>query len=235
MRFSISRAGLSFVGAALALAACSSHGMVPSSSGAFAPAPGNTVSNEATLDAKKHATTCATSPPQYQWIFKGSCDPFTLKDTGGSFSLAKYENITLTGSIGKNTVKGSATIALADAIDKGDITKYTGKAFPAYKAAGTTVVYAVANNESTQTIKAIAVKNKTVLQYTVTDAKGLPGNTCGAALLGETKQGLKWTSFPGTGTVKNDSVTISVYEAPSGFELPPKGTALYFAFNCYQG
>jgi hypothetical protein len=234
MRFSMSRAGLFVMGAAIALAACSTHAFVPASSSGIAPAS-NSFSLTGSDDAKRHATTCATSPPQYDWILEGSCDPFTLKDTGGSFNLAEYKNITLTGSIGKNTVKGSVKVALADAIDKSDITKYGGKTFPAYKAEGTTVVYAVANNESTQTIKPVTVKGKTVLQYTVTDSKGLPGNTCGAALLGQTKQGLKWTSFPGTGSVKGKSVTISVYEAPSGFELPPSGTALYFAFNCYKG
>lgn len=231
MGFSISRAGLFVMGAAIALAACSTHGFVPASNG-LAPTS-NMLAPMSTDDAKHHATTCATSPPQFAWIFEGSCDTFTLKNTGGSFSLAKYQNITITGSIGKNTVKGDAKVALADAIDKNDITKSGGKAFPAYKARGTTIVYADANNQSTQTIKPIVVAHKTVLQYIVTDAKGFPGKTCGAALLGQTKQGLKWTSFPGSGTVKGDSVTISVYEAPSGFELPPKGSPLYFAFNCY--
>lgn len=227
MGFSISRAGLFLTGAAIALAACSSHGMVPSSS-ALAPASGDAM-------APLASSACATSPPQYVWILKGSCDQFTLKNTGGSFSLAAYDNITLTGSIGKNTVKGSAKIALSDATDKnGDIEKYKGQSFPAYKAEGTTVIYAAANNESTQTIKPVTQKGKTVLQYVITDSKGLPGNTCGAAVLGQTKQGLKWTSFPGTGTVKGKSVTISVFEAPSGFELPPAGTPLYFAVNCYK-
>jgi hypothetical protein len=234
MGFSMSRAGLFVMGAAIALAACSTHGIVPASSNGLAPTS-NMLAPMSTDDAKRHATTCATSPPQYEWIFEGSCDTFTLKDTGGSFSEAEYQNITLTGSIGKNTAKGDVKIALADAIDKNDITKSGGKSFPAYKAEGTTVIYAVANNESTQTIKPVTVRGKTVLQYVITDAKGLPGNTCGAAVLGETKAGLKWTSFPGTGTVDGKSVTISVYEAPSGFELPPHGTPLYFAVNCYKG
>jgi hypothetical protein len=223
------RAGAFAIGAAIALAACGGHGVVPSSQSGMLP-----MSND---DASPLASSgCATTPPQYDWIFKGACDEFTLKPAGGSFTLATYEDITLKGSIGKNTVKGSAKVALADAIDKnGDITKDSGKTFPAYKAKGTTVIYAAANNQTTQTIKPITVKGKTVLQYVITDSKGLPGNTCGAALLGEAKNGkLVWTSFPGTGNVKGNSVTISVYEAPSGFELPPKGTPLYFAVNCYK-
>jgi hypothetical protein len=228
MRLSMIWTGAFVAGAAIALAACGGHGVVPSSSGGLPQTSDAAMSPLA-------ATTCATSPPQYGWIFKGSCDQFTLKSTGGTFKLVAYKDITLTGSIGKNTAKGSPKIALVDAIDKsGDILKYKGEAFPAYKAEGTTVVYAVADNESSQTIKPITVKGKTVLQYVVTDSKWLPGNQCSAALLGQTKQGLKWTSFPGNGNVKGKSVTISVYEAPSGFELPPAGDPLYFAFNCFK-
>lgn len=180
-------------------------------------------------------TTCATSPPQYQWIFKGSCDQFTLKSTGGSFTLSTYQNITVKGSIGKNTAKGDVKIALADALDKnGDIEKYKGKTFPPYKANGTTVVYAAAVNQTTQVIKPIPVHGKPVLQYVITDSKGLPGKVCGAAVLAAQQHGgLKWTALPATGNVKGNSVTISQYEVPQGFELPPK-TPLYFGVNCYQ-
>lgn len=222
----MSRAGLFVMGAAIALAACSSHGMMPSSSG-LAP-----VSND--IVPLTGSTPCPTSPPQYDWIFKGSCDQFTLTSTGGSFKLATYDNITLTGSIGKNTAKGSVKVILADATDKsGDIEKYNGKAFPAYKAKGTTVLYAVADNQSTQTIKPIVVKGKDILKYVLTDKKGFPGKTCAAAVLGQTKNGFQWTGFPETFPVKSDMVTISVLEAPSGFELPPKGYGLYFAVNCF--
>ncbi len=66
---------------------------------------------------------------------------------------------------------------LVDAIDKnGDIEKDKG-ARPSrpYKASGTTIFYAVAINQSNQTIKPKSVKGKAVLQYVITDAKGLPG------------------------------------------------------------
>jgi hypothetical protein len=226
MRFSMSRAGLYVMGAAIVLAACSSHGMMPSSSG-LAPTSNGVVPLAA-------STPCPTSPPQYDWIFQGSCDEFTLKSTGGSFKLPAYDNITLTGSIGKNTAKGSVKVILADATDKsGDIEKYNGTSFPAYKAKGTTVLYAVADNQSTQTIKPVTVKGKTVLEYVLDDSKGFPGKDCAAAVLGQTKKGYQWTSFPSTFPVKSNSVTISVYEAPSGFELPPQGYGLYFAVNCF--
>lgn len=257
MRLSIISA-CAFTAGVLALAACASqNGVVPSSQSPTAPmaaqnaAPENqaAVTSSAASDASNSAatadaavttdvspalTTCAKSPPQYWWIFKGACDEFILKPSGGSFSLGSYQNITVKGSIGKNNVKNSAKVALSDAINKnGDIATYKGSKFPAYNARGTTVVYAAANNESKQTIKPIEQQGHTVLQYVITDSKGLPGKTCGAALLGSKNGKFQWTAFPGTYKVQGKTVTISVYSAPNGFELPPAGTPLYFAVNCY--
>jgi hypothetical protein len=224
---------------AVGLAACAGHGVVPSAQSPLAPTQSGDSSVIGDLspmsDLHHHAvTTCATSPPQYDWIFDGACDKFTLKPTGGTFSLDKYKDITITGSIGKNTVKGSAILYLVDAVDTSDIGKWSGKDFPPYDAAGKTIAYAVAINQSTQTIKPISVKDKPVLQYVITDSKGIKGNECGAAVLAKEHNGqLKWTSLPATGTPKGKSVTITQYEVPAGFELPPK-TPLYFAVNCYK-
>jgi len=224
MRLSMIRAASVATVAAIALAACAGRGIVPSSpDGQTAMAP------DAVSPLK--LTTCATSPPQYDWIFQGACDGFTLKSTGGSFSLATYEDITVKGSIGENTAKGSVSVYIADAIDKSDIKSYKGKAFPPYKGSGTTFIYATVANQTTQVIKPVAEKGKAVLEYEITDSKGLPGNTCGAALLSSDG---RWSSFPGTSPTKGDTVTIAVYEAPKGFELPPKGAPLYFAVNCWK-
>jgi hypothetical protein len=242
MRLSLFRASAFATVAAIALAACAGHGAIPSSPSGLAPqsalAPttlGDNASPRGDDMSPLALTTCAKSPPQYQWVFKGACTGFMLKPLGGSFSLQKYANITVTGSIGKNTVKKSAHIILVDAVDKnGDILKYKGASFPPYKANGTTIVYASAINQTSQVIKPISVKGKPVLQYVITDAKGIPGKQCGAAVLAKQRNGqLKWTSIPATGTVKGKSVTISQYEVPSGFELPPKAP-LYFAVNCFQ-
>ena len=206
-----------FVAGVLALTACANqNGVVPPAQGPVAPMttqneapqseapvtsesdaskPNDTAATASSSAVSPDATTCATSPPQYWWIFKGSCDVFVLKPAGGSFSLGSYNSISLKGSIGKNTVKTSAKIALADATDKnGDIKTYKGKSFPAYKARGTTVLYAAANNESKQAIKPIVQQGHTVLQYIITDSKGLPGKTCEAALLGEKNGKFQWTT-----------------------------------------
>jgi hypothetical protein len=182
-------------------------------------------------------TTCATSPPQYQWIFKGACQKFTLKATGASFSLQEWHNITVKGSIGANNLKGPATVYLADATDaSGDIETYKGKAFDKYKAEGTTIIYAVAVNQGKTAIKPVVQHNKPILQYIITDTKTIPGSRCGAAVLTTGQKGsLQWATLPGGPfPVKNGkTVTITQYAVPRNFELPPK-MALYFAVNCFK-
>jgi hypothetical protein len=229
MRSSIIRSCALATVAAMGLAACAGHGVVPSSSSELAPMASN-------AGIAPLLTTCVKSPPQYEWIFKGACVGFMIKDTGGSFALGDYENITIKGSIGDNDAKGSVKIVLADAIDKnGDIESYKGKSFLAYKAQGTTIVYAAAINQSTQTIKPHAAKDKPVLTYVITDSKGLPGTECRAAVLAHQKNGtLKWSSLPGGPFgKKGDTVTITQSEAPAGFSLPPK-VPLYLAVNCFS-
>jgi hypothetical protein len=223
------RAGVVATTAALALAACAGHGVVPASSGLDQSVPSGVG-----LLQPLALTTCDTTPPQYDWIFKGACEKITLKPTGASFSLQEYDNITVKGSIGKNNTKGTATIYLADATDtNGDITDYKGASFEKYKAEGKTFIYAVAVNQSDQVIKPVAEKGKPILQYVITDSKGLPGKTCGVALLAESRTGkYVWTSFPGQFTAKGDTVTITQYNVPNGFEIPPK-TPLYFGVNCF--
>lgn len=235
MRLSIVRAGLLATVAALALAACAGqNAAVPATSNAVTP--GVSIDTMQPMGVIGDVTTCATSPPQYLWIFKGACDAkITVKPTGGSFKLDTYDDITVTGSIGENNVKGSAIVALADATDtNGDILKYKGSAFPPYRGRGKTFVYASAINQSSQTIKPIAKKGKPILKYVITDSKGLPGKSCGAAILTQGSKGSTlWESIPATLVVKGNTVTITQYNVPKGFEFPPK-SPLYFAVNCFS-
>src|SRR5580698_1169894 len=210
--------------AALALAACAGQSAaVPVTSSATSGISGNVLQPLGVVDDA--LVTCATSPPQYGWIFKGACEPkITVKPTGGTFKLGTYDDITVTGSIGQNNVKGTATVALVDATDtNGDVEKYQGKVFPAYHGKGKVFVYASAINQSSQTIKPIAEKNKPILKYVITDSKGLPGKQCGAAILTSGSKGSTlWESIPATLIVKGDTVTITQYAVPKGFEFPPK-------------
>ncbi|MGP8099457.1 MAG: hypothetical protein ACLQHL_01650 [Candidatus Cybelea sp.] len=201
-----------------------------------APVSSATGKASALLSPAAGVTTCATSPPQYQWIFKGACEKFTLKSTGAAFSLQTWDDITVKGSIGANNLKAAATVYLADATDSGgDIETYKGKSFDKYKAEGTTFIYAVAVNQGKTAIKPVAQKNKPILQYVITDSKGLPGTTCGAAVLTTGEKGsLQWETLPGGPfKAKGKTVTITQYSVPQNFELPPQ-TPLYFAVNCFK-
>lgn len=237
MRFSLFRSGVLCVASALALAACAGHGIVPTSQAPLAPSNGlDTLSQDGLLSPD--VTTCASKPPQGQWVMKGACTSITLKPTGANFSLQKYMDITVTGSIGANNVKGSATVYLADATGNGDILNWKKAVFPKYKAAGTTFVYAAAINQSSSPIIPKVEKNKPILEYVITDSKGLPGNKCAAAVLTFVKGKPVWKPLPITAQVKGKTVTIAQYTVPRGFELPGKTksglTPLYFAVNCFQ-
>jgi hypothetical protein len=201
-----------------------------------APISINTARVSALLNPNAGVTTCATSPPQYQWIFKGACEDIALKSSGTTFSLQTWDDITVKGSIGANNLKATTQVYLADATDTGgDIEMYKGKAFDKYKAEGTTFIYAVAINQGKTAIKPVTQKNKPILQYVITDSKGLPGTSCSAAVLTAGEKGsLLWTALPGGPfKAKGKTVTITQYAVPRGFELPPK-TPLYFAVNCFK-
>ena len=135
------------------------------------------------------------------------------------------------GSIGYNSGKGNVVIDLADAKANGDIKPYKGKSFPKYKARGIDGTLRRADNQTTQTIKPVAHKGVPVIQYVITDSKGFPGKTCGA---GDLRKQWRGPRFPRPFQVNGNTVTISQYTAPKGLELPPKGTGLYFAVNCFE-
>lgn len=224
------RAGALCAASAFALAACAGRGIVPASQTGLNPNALNPALQNDALSPL--ATSCATSPPQYEWILKGACTKITLKPTGGTFALAKYQDITVNGSIGDNSLKAPATVYLADATDKGDIANWKGGAFPKYKAAGTTFVYAAAVNQGKIAIVPKA-GNKPIFEYDITDAKGLPGKECAEAVLNVVNHKYTWKPLPGSFPVKGKTVSLKQYNAPRGVELPPK-IPLYFAVNCFQ-
>jgi hypothetical protein len=227
----------------MALPACANQsGMVPSSPSAMAPtaahSPDTTQNDTRADDTAMSPLTlksCATRPPQHQWIFKGACQTFDVMSTGAHFRLGEYHGITVKGFIGRNTAKERVKFALADAIDKnGDIKTYKGETFPRYKGRGTTYFYASAVNQSTQVIKMVTVRGQPVLQYVVTNANGFgDANICSAAVLTFRAGKPAWKVFPVSSKVNGKTVTITKYTVVAGFELPPK-IPVYFATNCYK-
>lgn len=229
----MTRAGIVVMASAIALAACAGRGIVPPQSQSVTSVSPNDVSFMPDGESAPDLTTCATSPPQYMWIFDGACTTITLKPTGGKFSLQQYRNITVTGQIGKNNLKLSAKVAIVDATGNADIKTYKGKAFPKYKAKGKTFIYASAINQGKVAIKPIIQQGHPVLQYVITDTKGIPGKTCGAGVLTSNGHGgLVWKELNVQAQVKGNTVTISQYVVPHGFALYPK-TPLYLGVNCY--
>jgi hypothetical protein len=236
MRLSILRAVTIAAGAAIALAACSSGGTVPPSAAAYNPMAANNpmALNNANAMLPLALTKCDTSPPQYDWIFEGACDKFTLKPSGSPFKLATYKDISLKGMIGKNSLKKDATVALADATDSSDVKAYKGIPFPKAKIEGKDAfAYAAAINQGTEIIKPIVEPGHPVLQYVITDSKGFSGSSCKAAAL-ESKAGkFEWVVFPGNAfKPKGHTLTVSQYTAPANLVLAPK-TPLYVAVACY--
>ena len=231
MRFTLFRSGAICAASALALAACAGRGIVPASQAPLGPSNGlDTVSQDNLLSPD--LTTCATKPPQAQWIMKGACTKISLKPTGSNFSLQQYMDLTVTGSIGANTLKKPVTVYIVDATDKGDIEDWNKAAFPKYAGKGTIVAYAAAINQSSTKVVPKTGK-KPVLEYIITDSKGLPGKECSAAVLTFNKGKPLWKPLPVTGPVKGKTVKLAQYTVPRGFNLPPK-TPLYFAVNCFQ-
>jgi hypothetical protein len=230
MRLSILRTVTIAAAAAIALAACSGGGTVPASSAAYNPMALNNANAFLPFALKK----CDTSPPQYDWIFEGACDKFTLKPAGSSFTLGTYKDISIKGMIGKNNLKKDATVALADATDSGDIKAYRGIAFPKAKIEGKDAfAYAAAVNQGTSIIKPIVQQGHPVLQYVLTDSKGFGGSSCRAAALESKGAKFEWVVFPGAAfKPKGHTLTVSQYTAPAGLELAPK-TPLYIAVACY--
>lgn len=229
MRLSMLRAITIAAGAAIALAACSSGGAVPPSSAAYNPTAFNN-GNALLPDLTK----CDTSPPQYDWVFEGACDKFTLKPGGSPFTLGAYQDISVTGRIGPNKLKASEKVVLVDAVDKSDIKAYGGHAFPKFVYKGhAAFAYAAAINQGSMVVVPKVEPRKAVLEYVITDTKGFSGNTCGAGALASKNGKFVWTPFPGSVFHPDGhKLTVALYTAPAGLVLDPK-VPLYVGVVCY--
>jgi hypothetical protein len=201
MRLLIIRSGAAAIVAAVALAACGGHGVVPQSvsqTSAFAP-----------LSDVAQAVSPDKSPCNHpgMYYFLGSCAAFKLKMSGVTTvplgSKTPYKGIKITTTFGSgngpafdNPPKGVSFVdaVMGDAIGKGDITgQVGGKSFPLYGAgkdcvngngqavfcSGKPFVYAELINMSKYTLKP-----KLTPKFYITDANGFPGKKlCFPAIL----------------------------------------------------
>lgn len=212
-----------------ALAACGGGGGAPSYQSLNPVVTGRIPQHAKPNDVN----TCATSPPQYHWIFEGACQAIEINSSGASFSLDEYRDITVTGSIGKTTLNGTVQFDVVDAVGNGDIEHYNGMTFPHYTpySSGSTVIYVAVINQSNQTANPVE-SSKPGFSLTVTDANGFPANRCGLAIY----------DYDGWNTLYNvdnhvygDTVTINWF-SPYGELSWPSKYPVYFAVYCpYTG
>lgn len=213
--------------ASVALAACSGQQSGPSLPLAGVPFAS---SGKSASFSKMGLETCATSPPQYEWIFEGACDEMALTPQGGLFTLSDYQSISVVGQVGYNSLKRSARVYIVDAIDDGDIEQYGSVPFPPYiPGKGTTFLYAAAINQGHKPIRPVVHSGTPVLQYTITDTNRLPGKHCSSAIRTASN---RWSPAPASFPAKRHKVTLSWYTVPNGFELL-RQSPMYFAIFCY--
>jgi hypothetical protein len=232
MRFSTIRTGIVATAAAVALAACGGHGLVPSQSAAT----GDSQSNF--NRAPDAPVTCSTVPNA--WEFHGACTAAKLTAKGATVALAKYMDITFKAVIGKNNAKGTVAFLLGDAIDNGDITgKIGGRKFPPYAGKNCLSEFGKPTTCLGKVFMYVEVVNrgkaKVVLPdspaITIVDTKGFPGkNECFPAFYHPTKP-LGWEpqvhieGKPGATTLHLPSVPVS-----GGFTFFPG--PVYIAMFC---
>lgn len=180
-------------------------------------------------------TTCPTSPPQYYWIFQGSCALSSIGSSGGGFSLAEYEDITVSGSLGKNNLTSAQEVAFTDARANGDISKWDDMTFPKYYGrygGATPVIYVAVNNQGSQIIKLVN-DGDFALALNITDSNGFPGNTCtiGVLTVNTNNTGYEWlTAGANSSPYSSDELTV-VFPELHGLWLV-KTYPLYFGVAC---
>ena len=240
MRLLTIRSGAAAIVAAVALAACGGHGVVPSQS--FASGNAVSTGSDALLNAVSDAkvSKCDITGMYY---FHGSCVPFNLNmNSNTTIELGKYGayhgiKITTTLSTIQNPPKGVKTIPfiMGDAVGNGDITgQVKGKSFPLYghgkdcvnsqgKAEycpGKPFVYAELINSSTHTLKP-----KDTPKFYITDSNGFPGKRlCFPAILTAAGPHTVGGWAPNTtlgGQPHGNTLTINAQPNPGQLVYPP--------------
>ena len=145
-------------------------------------------------------TTCATSPPQYQWIFKGACEKLMLKSTGANVQPANVRGhhrnrLDRTNNTSRAPQRStSPTQPTTAATPK----RRRAKPSPNIQPQGTSFIYAVAVNQSTQAIKPVARKEaRSPVRHH--RREGTPRERRAASPVSTESQSGKfiWTTLPG--------------------------------------
>jgi hypothetical protein len=229
MRFSPNPIALAATGvAALLLAACAGHGVVPAT-GSFAP---SALSPDTVRpDAKKTPKPTPCAAKQVAWTFAGACGTVAIKATGGTASMAAYEGFTITATFAKT--KGPAPVGEILVVRDGTTPSkdikglIAGHVFPPFTKAGnpsqavTPVIYLKAQNVG----PAFTFSETPAIK--VVSAKPFPGNTCILTLMASNYTWPTTKFAPGVITGKSVAFPME----PQPIEIPKDGT-LYIAMAC---
>jgi hypothetical protein len=215
--------------AALLLAACASHGVVPSTN-SFGP---SVVSPEAfSPDAKTTPRPCAGPQAPKTWHFGGACGGVFIKAAGGSASMPAYDGFTIKATFPEASPAPSAgeVLVVRDGTDtKKDITGLVGgKKFPVFNKAGvppTTVIpllYVKAQNVGS------AFDFTGTPKLTVTSQKAFPGKLCILTRMNPSNN--TWQAAPFvSGTITGK--TVAFPSEKTLIQVPKNGT-IYLAIAC---
>lgn len=213
------RTGVVASAAAIALAACGGHGLVPSQSAV----PGF---NALTANS---SNPCYTSTVQPAWIFKGSCMILTkLPAKGKTIALAAYKGTSVTVKLPKSTSKGGFVLVDAVGGKAKDIATFQGKAFPPITKTLKSVIYVEAVNP-TAGLKFTSGN----LVFTI-KAQKFPGKSCPLSVLEGTLAKPKWFNSPFSGKISGGTMVFTVPGSALGTLFPnglPAGP-LFFNVAC---
>lgn len=215
------RAGFVAFAAAIALAACGGHNMVPSQ---IAAPDFNAVTSAA-------ANPCYTAAVQPAWIFTGSCKIVAkLPAKGATIALPAWKGVSVTVKLPKPSPAGNSFV-LVDALGgkAKDIKPFKGKTFPPITPTTLkSVVYVEAVNG-----KAGLLFPSGNLVFTIKAAK-FPGKTCPLSVLTGTPPKLKWFNSPFAGKISGGTMVFTVPGGALKTLFPnglPKGP-IYFNAGC---
>jgi hypothetical protein len=220
MRYSIIRTGIVASAAAIALAACGGHGLVPSQSAA----PG--YSSVMPMSSNP----CYSSTVQPAWIFMGSCVILPkLPTKGKTVALAAWKGVTVSVKLPKNTSTGGFVLVDALGGKAKDIMKFSGKSFPSITP---TTLKSVVYVEAVNGTNGLTFTSGNLV-FTIKAAK-FSGTKCPLSVLTGTFPKLKWFNSPFVGSIKGGTMTFTVPGGalaqlfPSGLPAGP----LYFNVGC---
>jgi hypothetical protein len=229
MRFSFSSLAVaSTAAAALLLAACAGHGVVPATN-SFAP---SALSPDALSPDAKRPTPSPCTKKQSPWIFGGACGTVKLQSTGGTASMTGYDGFTIKATFASGA-KAGTVLMVRDATGKGDAKgKVGGKSFPPFNKAGQPQSLVTVNPMLYMKVQNLggAFQFNNVPAITITSKAAFPGNQCIETRMNPTNN--TWQETPtNPGAIKGHQLKFPAIVTIIPF--PQHGT-IYIGFACYN-